>query len=256
MVRKSLLAVAMSVLAIGNAHAADVVAPVYDWSGFYAGVNAGWGWGDIDSTDNSMTTSGALVGITPGAFDPPATFPGSDRSDKADGLLGGVQAGYNYQLNQWVVGIEGDYQLLDFDTDASFLGSPAGPYFQTSAELKSLGTLRLRAGYAFDNVLLYGSGGLAVGRGKASLSIQGGVPGAFTGPQFSESETEWLVGYAIGAGIEYAIDSAWSVKAEYLYAELGSEDFDFDFSGTPGDTARSEGRIVVNTARVGLNYRF
>lgn len=256
MIKKSLLAAAISVLATGNVHAADIVAPLYDWTGLYAGVNAGWGWGDIDTTDNSITTSGALVGITPGSFDPPAMFPGSDRSDEADGFLGGVQVGYNYQLSQWVFGIEGDYQFSDFDADSSFPGSSAGPFFQTSGELMSFGTLRLRAGYAFNDVLIYGTGGLAVGRGKASLSVQGGVPGAFTGPEFSESETEWLVGFAIGAGVEYAIDSAWSIKGEYLYSELGSEDFDFDFSGTPGDKAHSEGRIFVNIARVGLNYRF
>jgi outer membrane immunogenic protein len=236
---------------------APVAAPVsvYNWTGFYIGVNAGYGWGDIDTTDSSMTTTGPLVGIGQGTFNPAQTFAGEDGSASVDGWLGGAQIGYNYQVGTWVFGAEADYQAIDLDTSSSFLGSVAGPYYETSAELQSFGTVRGRIGYAIDNVLLYGTGGLAIGQAKAGLSIQGGVPGDFTGPRFSESSSKTMVGFAVGAGAEWAIArSNWSVKAEYLYTDFGKKTFDFDFGA--GDSATSRGDVSASIVRAGLNYRF
>lgn len=236
---------------------APVAAPVsvYNWTGFYVGLNAGYGWGDIDTSDNSMTTTGRLVGIGQGTFNPSQTFAGADSSASVDGLLGGAQIGYNYQVDTWVFGAEADYQASDLKTSSSFLGSVAGPYYETSAELQSFGTVRGRIGYAIDNVLLYGTGGLAVGQAKAGLSIQGGIPGDFSGTRFSQSESETMVGFAVGAGAEWAIASSnWSVKAEYLYTDFGKKTFDFNFG--EGDTASSRGDVSASIVRAGLNYRF
>jgi len=237
------------------AAAPAAVAAPFSWTGFYVGLNAGYGWGDVDTSENSMTTTGPLVGLSPGTLIPAATFLGADSSASADGILGGAQIGYNYQVGTWVFGAEADYQAADLKTSDSFLGSPQGPYYQTSAELQSFGTLRARVGYAIDNVLIYGTGGLAVGQGKAGLTIQGGVPGGFTGPEYSQTDSKTMVGYAIGAGAEWAIaHSNWSVKAEYLYTDFGSKTFDFDF-GSAG-SASSRGEISASIVRAGLNYRF
>ncbi|MCX5578712.1 outer membrane protein [Kaistia terrae] len=227
----------------------------FSWTGFYIGLNAGYGWGDIDTTENSMTTNGRLVGIGQGNLGQFITFPGADSSSSVDGILGGAQIGYNYQIDNWVLGAEADYQAADLKTSSSFLGSVQGPYYQTSAELQSFGTVRARVGYAIDNVLIYGTGGLAVGQAKAGLSVQGGVPGAFTGPEYAQSNSKTMVGYAIGAGAEWAIaHSNWSVKAEYLYTDFGSKTFDFDFGA--GDKASSRGDVSASIVRAGLNYRF
>jgi outer membrane immunogenic protein len=260
---RSTTVVSALALSLGAAHAADLTyepAPVvdaiaaYNWSGFYIGANAGYGWGDVDTTDNTMTTTGRLVGVGAGSF-PSTTFLGADSSEKLDGFLGGAQMGYNYQVGTWVFGAEADYQAADLKASSSFLGSVAGPYYETSAQLQSFGTVRGRVGYAIDNVLIYGTGGLAIGQAKAGLSIQGGVPGAFRGAAFSESESQTMVGYAVGAGVEWAIArSNWSVKAEYLYTDFGSKTFNFDFGG--GDKASSRAEISENIVRAGLNYRF
>lgn len=254
-------------LSAGSAFAEDSVSlaqrpasasgPSFDWSGVYAGVNVGYGWGDIDTSDNSITTTGPLVGLPRGTFTPAVTYGGDDSSVDAKGWLGGVQIGFNHQIGAWVLGIEADYQAIDFDDSNSFLGSPAGPYYQTRAEVESFGTVRARIGYAFDNLLLFGTGGLAVGEAEARLSIQGGVPGAFAGPRYTDTASETMVGYAIGAGAEWAIaNSAWSLKAEYLHVDFGSKRFDFSFPATGGDTATTRGKVDLDIVRVGLNYRF
>lgn len=232
---------------------APAAAAPFSWTGFYVGLNAGYGWGDIDTTKSSMTTTGRLVGVPQGSF-PSDTYLGADGSASVDGLLGGAQVGYNYQVGTWVFGAEADYQAVDLDTSSSFLGSVAGPYYETSAELQSFGTVRGRIGYAIDNVMIYGTAGLAVGQAKAGLSVQGGTPNP-DAPVYSQSESQTMVGYAIGAGAEWAIArSNWSVKAEYLYTDFGKKTFNFDFG--PEDKATSRGDVSASILRAGLNYRF
>jgi outer membrane immunogenic protein len=248
-------------LAAGPVLAEDLMPPVtepsFDWTGFYVGVNGGYNWGQLDISDNSVTTSGPLVGFDEGDISPAETFTGEDSSTSIDGWLGGAQIGYNHQMGLWVIGIEADFQGLDFEDSDSFLGSIAGPYYETASEINAFGTVRGRAGYAFDNVLLFVTGGLAGAESEAHLAIQGGVPGAFTGPRFSDSQTESMLGYVIGGGLEWAIaDSAWSVKAEYLHVDFGSERYAFSFAGTGGDTATSDGEVTLDIARVGVNFAF
>lgn len=247
-------------LVAGPALAEDLMPPStkpsFDWTGFYVGVNAGYNWGQLDTSDNSVTTTGPLVGLGEGTF-APTIFPGGDRSTSVDGWLGGAQIGYNRQMGAWVLGIEADFQGSDFEDSDSFLGSVAGPYYETASEINAFGTVRGRVGYAFDNVLLFVTGGLAGAESEAHLAIQGGVPGAFTGPRFSDSQSETMLGYAVGGGLEWAIaNSAWSLKAEYLHVDFGSERYAFSFAGTGGDTATSDGDVTLDIARVGVNFAF
>lgn len=172
--------------------AAYAVAPVFTWTGFYLGANAGYGWGE------------------------------ADYSSDIDGFAGGIQAGYNYQLSgPIVIGVEADIQY-------SNIGS--GVF-----ELDYFGTVRARAGFAVDQFLLFGTAGFAYGRGTYELA------------GLSNDQTN--MGWTVGAGAEYAIDMNWSVKAEYLYMDLGSETY-----ATVGGPI--EVGLTSNIVRAGVNYRF
>ncbi len=257
----------MALMATAAANAADILyespplpqAPVdlYDWSGVYVGANAGHMWSRSRTTDNSITTSGPLVGLAAGTFTPPETFAGEDGSDNLRGWAGGIQLGANRQSESLVYGIEADYQWSGADAEDAFIATPEGPYYESRASLDHFGTLRGRIGYAADALLFYGTAGVAVGRSSAELSITGGVPGAFTGPTFSDTQKEWLFGYAIGGGVEAAVArTKWTVKAEYLYSSFGAETYDFSFEGSDGSTATTRADLDAHVLRVGLNYRF
>jgi outer membrane immunogenic protein len=142
------------------------------------------------------------------------------------GFIGGT-AGYNFQApgSMWVFGIEGDGAAANIRTDNAGVGAGVG-------RLDAFGTVRGRVGVAFSNVLFYGTGGLAIGN----------IHNSFAG--FSESQTH--LGYAAGAGIEYAFSPNWSAKVEYMYMDFGRENH-----GAFGDA-----RADVHTIKGGINYRF
>jgi outer membrane immunogenic protein len=257
--RPTLLAAAM-LLASWSAQAADMpvkmpvkappIVPVFSWSGFYFGANAGYSWGPWDSTSLSSIFSTASTTASP----------------KVDGWLAGLQAGYNWQFNSLVLGVEADYQLTGeraTDTWSQTIGGifiddfPATITGTASSEWKLLwfATLRGRAGYAVDDWLFYGTGGLAVGRAKFATTLtttitfpQGGPAPQVASVSADESKTKW--GWTIGAGIEKAFGNNFSAKLEYLYVDLGSYTF---VAGTGLDT---DVRLRDHILRIGLNYRF
>jgi outer membrane immunogenic protein len=203
------------------AHAADLprpykapayVAPVYaNWTGFYVGVNAGYGFGKSN-------------------WDIPAVSP------SPKGFLGGLTLGYNYQTGMWVWGLEGDLDYAGLKGSADCAGG--------TCETKTnnwFGTARGRIGYAgWNNWLPYITGGAAFASIKA------------TSPFGDASKTQ--IGWTAGAGVEYAMWSNWSVKLEYLYADLGKFDCGASCSGIPGSTDNVS--FTTNIVRAGLNYRF
>lgn len=175
----------------------------YDWTGFYAGFNAGYGWGN------------SKYG-----------FDGSNTSPEG-ALLGGT-IGYNYQWGQTVFGVESD---IDWNNAKGSIGCGLG-----TCETKSdwLGTTRLRLGYAVDRFMPYITGGAAYGNVKAN------VPGVGF-----DSDTK--LGWTVGGGAEYAFTPNWSVKAEYLYVDLGKLN-----CASCGSTVKFNENIV----RAGVNYKF
>jgi len=186
------------------------MAPAYNWSGFYLGINGGGGWGH-----SNWDTS-------------------SDRIGLSGGLVGGT-AGYNWQLGNAVLGLEGDIDWANLKgTNASTL-CPAG----CSTSDTWLSTVRGRAGYAFGGVLPYVTGGLAVGDIRAATP---GFPGA--------SNTS--AGWTAGAGIEVGLTGNWSAKAEYLYVDLGRFNCGVSCNGLPTDNVSMHDNVV----RAGVNYRF
>jgi outer membrane immunogenic protein len=199
--------------------AAAIIAPVFGWTGFYIGLNAGYGWGSY--------TQYSAVGIGPGV--------------SPKGFVGGAQIGYNYQINNFVLGIEADFQ--SGPRGSSPVGT-AGPTYVCATgpcvvNVNWFGTVRGRAGVAFDRALIYATAGLAYG----------GFNGGIQNSTYVGSSTK--VGYAVGAGLEYAFTNNFTAKAEYLYTNLGSAEFGVDGGG---NRYRASGSF--HTVRVGLNYLF
>jgi outer membrane immunogenic protein len=202
--KKTIMAMAIATTASGSAAAADLPrgpapyypppASIYNWTGPYAGLNLGYQWAKVT---NNVT--------------------------EPSGIAGGGQLGYNWQLGQFVFGLETDIQASAADdTFAPYKFS--NPWF---------GTLRARIGYAINNVMLYGTGGLAYGELKGEF--------------FGLEEDKTLVGWTAGAGIEYGFTQNWSAKLEYLYMDLASR----TYSITGVDNG-----LHSSFLRLGVNYHF
>jgi outer membrane immunogenic protein len=184
------------------------VAPIYNWTGFYLGANGGGGWGH--SFWNANTT-----GINP-----------------SGGQAGGT-LGYNRQLGSIVFGVEGDVDWSGLNGTNTTPGCPGGCTTGDSW----LSTVRGRVGYAFDRVMPYATGGLAVGDIRASAP---GVAGGST----------TNAGWVLGGGLEVALPGSWSAKAEYLRVDLGG--FNCTGCGVPTNNVS----LQENVFRAGVNYHF
>ena len=178
-----------------NYYAPAPVAPlVHNWTGIYAGLNAGYQFGETVNTPTEPS-----------------------------GIEGGVQLGYNWQSGQFVYGVETDLQISGAeDTFAPWKFE--NPWF---------GTLRGRAGYAFNKFLVYATGGLAYGGVRATVA------------GLDESQTH--IGWALGLGAEVSLNKAWSAKAEYLYMDLSNRAYTV--------TGANNG-LESNLLRFGVNYHF
>jgi outer membrane immunogenic protein len=191
-------------------------------------------------------------------------FPaGFGSSSSRDGFIGGLQAGYNQQFGMFVGGVEADINVLgnrrittSLDSAASApFGLPAGfVVVDTSSRLDWLGTLRLRGGVAIDRLLVYGTGGLAYGAPKNRIDVS---IGPFL-PSHTGSNDDVRAGWTLGTGAEYAVTNNLTMKAEYLYYDLGRTTVtatatnDYPLADTTA-TGRFDNRGHI--ARVGLNYK-
>jgi len=213
-IRATLLASA--ILFSGPAMAADlapqpvepVAAPVYlpfSWTGFYIGAHAGGGFGNASSNLAAPLDS----------FD-------------VNGFVGGVHAGYNYQMNQFVLGLEGDIDAT------SISGKASDPVLgENKLSVPWQGSVRARFGYAWDRFLLYGTGGAAF----ADAKVAGG-------------DSKTLAGWTLGAGAEYAFTDSWSGRLEYRYTDFQSATFATPLAGTFKD------RFNESQVLLGISYKF
>jgi outer membrane immunogenic protein len=219
--------VLLSALVTGSAFAADLptrkapppmmaAEPVYNWTGFYVGLNAGAIWG---SQSTSVTGSPALLALGPAFV--PSTF----ASSSSAAFVGGAQAGYNYQIGSGVFGVETDIDGTSLSKSGSFTSPKVGPGGPTltmnaSGKLDYLGTIRARAGFTpWDRFLIYATGGFAYGGAHTSASVVANGTGAV----WSGSDNPVRTGWTIGGGVEYAITQNISVRGEYLYYDLGKQ---------------------------------
>ena len=208
---------------VGSAMAADApVATSYDWSGPYVGIIADYGWANSQHCD----------GICDGAAFGPAV--------SSKGFGAGLELGYNFQMDNLVFGVEGDYSLANINGS-----SPSTPTYGCSTgcetDINGYGSFRARLGFAADNVMPYITGGVGVINVNASL---GGIGASTT-----------MVEPVIGGGLEFGISENVSIKAEYLHFFNTSQVFDFSPLDcvTPGCSVRD---VSLDTVRVGLNLSF
>ena len=206
-------------------------APVTSWSGFYAGVNLGYG--SDAASDQLACTSAACTAMAGGSFG----------GVSPSGVLGGAQFGYNWQgfgYRPLVLGVETDVQASTVYGQGSDL---AGNFYHS--KLEALGTVRGRVGYAMDRTLLYFTGGLAWG-----TVLNEGVMAS--GADFVTNPT--AVGYVLGGGVEYKFWRDLSVKVEYQYVNLGKNDPSDAVLGSYSGNGGSVRDDAFNTVRVGLNW--
>jgi outer membrane immunogenic protein len=211
-----------------------MVAAAYDWTGFYAGGHVGYGW----ATDTETTQVGNVA------------FPaGSTWTVHSDGVLGGAQAGFNYQIKNLVLGVEGDFSWTDASGSVT-LASPliAGVTSTATARYSSYATIAGRAGYAWDSWLVYVKGGGAFARveygGRTFIPAQ---PLLVPNPISST-----LSGWTVGVGLEYGFLKNWSAKAEYDYLDFGTTQRVFITAGAPGPATNID--THVHMVKFGLNY--
>jgi outer membrane immunogenic protein len=245
----SLLSVACVLILSQTALAADG-AQSFDWTGPYAGVHLGYGWGDPAVHVDPLPHNFVSPDQAPSTIHPGPT-----------GIVGGVQAGYNYQMGRFVAGIEADFtgsamsgsksvSPIPFTDGSTFPGAVSA-----HEETNWFGTLRPRLGYTVTpTLLIYGTGGLAYGNVSYSANTNFVPPGTATDPA-SFSKTQ--VGWTAGGGVEYAFSKHWTVKAEYLYMNLGSE----SVIGNPSlpNPPFQEGyswKTTTNIINFGVNYKF
>lgn len=200
------------------AQAADVsIAPAYDWTGAYVGVNAGVAWNNTEISNN-LVSKAAQADVTI-----------HDVNGDQAAFTGGAMLGYNYQINQLVLGAEADFNYLGFSQDdtRNFIIDSEGRINDTTDKISFdanwYGTVRARLGFAVDNVLLYGTGGLAYGHMSLDQSFVASRPDQVLRVDGSADSVN--VGWTVGAGAEYGLDR-WSLGVEYLYADLGSADWE------------------------------
>lgn len=212
------------------------VSPYYDWSGFYIGANAGYGWARDDHAD--LTTGGGF--FTNG---PTGPFGGTQRIEPRGAVYGG-QAGYNWQAANWVFGLEiaGDGTSIR-RTDSSIF-FPDDEFLR--ARIDGIVTVTGRIGYSFNNFLPYIKGGYAA----ADLSTRNyNITGTV-----ALDHSEWRSGYTIGGGIEYGFTPNWTFGVEYAYMDFGTRDWNGVNSGGGAEHFNEDLRVSTITAR--LNYKF
>jgi outer membrane immunogenic protein len=217
---------------------AAVVAAVYNWTGFYVGIQGGYGWGRSRHCD---------AGSTPQCGEPVLIFP--DFSIR--GWTAGGTVGYNHQIGNLVLGVELDGSWANIrgesgDTVDFGCGPIGNPADKCVTQIRAFGTARARFGYAFGRFLPYVTGGVAVTRLHGAISTASN-PAA----QNTTTRTRGVV----GGGAEFALANNWSAKGEFIHVfRLGDHAYDLvGECGTPGCFTRNSGYGVV---RAGLNYRF
>ena len=272
-------AVALTVAGAFAAQAADLptrkeapvpvfVPPPFTWTGFYVGVNAGAVWSN-GGTSTTMIRGRLPIGTISGVAETLAdVFPGSNFGGSQTGFIGGGQAGYNWQTGAFVFGVETDFDGTTLSRSRSVIGpSFVEPVFglsdvltaDGSVKLDWLGSTRGRVGYAWDRLLIYGTGGVAYGGASSHLDVFDAVHGF----DFSSSGgSSSRVGWTIGGGVEYAFTNNWIIGAEYLYYDLGSRHLNIVPNTAASDAlgvpvfSQTKISFTGSVARARISYKF
>lgn len=240
-----------------------IVTP-YNWSGAYVGVTASALMGQTSQKVSGINQIG-LNGVN---VNQSVILP--SKLNKSSALYGGgLTLGYNYQSGNYVYGVEADVMALNSGKNArntAAYTSAGNPYTSTSSgkiNQNFVSTLRYRGGYAFDNVLVYGTAGLAMANVKAKSIFQ--IRDVTAGPPddiWTGSKSTMKYGYALGGGVEYAYTKNITLKAEYLYYNVGKVKYTTagdNYTSTVdqiGTAQKIKANLNGNVIRIGLNYKF
>ena len=218
----------------GPAVAPVAVAPIYNWTGFYIGGHIGWAHSELDAT------------LSQDFF--PFTAGTNLSGGGNDSFLGGGQVGFNYQVGQFVFGVEGQFSWTDAGRDATIFIGPNS--VTASTDVNWVATIAARFGVAFGNALFYGKGGIAFLDWGADVTFAG--PAVQNGTvSFGNTETGWMV----GVGLEYGFAPNWSAAIEYDHLFMQDRTYTFV---TPGGILAGNDRIRqdVDLVTVRVNYRW
>lgn len=233
-------AVTASALFCAPAVAADIPAKgpfykappaVFNWTGFYGGVNAGYAWDPNYALERPA-----------GTFDIPLFL-------EPRGGFGGLQLGYNWQLSRiWLIGIEADFQFADISDTYNFIYPGGGASFATLS-IRHFATLRGRFAYVMDRNLFYFTAGAAIANFHADVFADFDANDGFI------NGNKWIAGYVVGAGFERAFGNNWSFKFEYLFLDFANLDIR-GFETGIGQPIAITGDPYIHLVRFGLNLRF
>ncbi len=211
--------------------------PVYNWSGFYLGINGGYGFANGERT---VTLSGNEF------IDGTVTESGGH----LNGFLGGGQIGANWQWDAVVLGIEGDFQGTA-QSNTESVGCGFDCVLTEDIKIPWFATARARAGLAIDRVLVYGTGGVAVMDVSDTLTAAGG---GVTTTLLDLSTTK--VGWTAGAGVEVALAQNWTARVEYLFMDVNPSITATAPSAIGGGTVTEDGTIKDSVVRAAVNFKF
>jgi outer membrane immunogenic protein len=254
--KRLLFAGALAFVAAGQALAADLpppaappprapaayvptIVPVYNWTGFYIGGNAGYAFA------SNLSSTGCITNNTGnGLASPPIPVLngcGTIAGSSASGFAGGGQIGANVQWNALVLGLEGDWDYSGQQV------TQTGPSFTGTVKLPWFATARARVGVAADRVLFYATGG------AAWIDVN---------PTINSTGTQWFnvtntqIGWTAGAGVEWAFAQNWTARAEYLFMDF-SPSWTGTIPATFGNGTLSENATIKNNViRGGINFKF
>lgn len=238
-----------------------VAEPAFSWTGFYIGGTAGYSFDNEHAFlthGNDAHTEAAIV----------AGKHARSITNSSDGFTGGGEVGYTYQIANTgflgsggvVVGLEGDIQYIGPGSSTIYKAAGRSPIETYASQTSYLATLRARLGYAFDNLLVYGTGGWALGQVEDDRTILS--PSGLVGLSSRSTDAS---GYAVGGGMAYAVPlgvpvggvrmSAAVLKAEYLYYDLGTQDMHVA-APSPDHSFTSAISVSGNLVRVGIAFKF
>ncbi|MGD0639598.1 MAG: outer membrane beta-barrel protein [Roseiarcus sp.] len=206
--------------------------PIFTWTGFYFGAQAGGGWGS--SNENFLGSPNS------------ASFDGSQNYNLGGGIAGGL-VGYDYQVGSFVLGLQGDYNWGDISGRSGVINVTPNKGDTYFTKLSSYGDAKARVGYAAGPILLFLDGGLAFGtlEHRYDAALNGGAANTYA---HNSSQAGWT----LGGGVEYKFAQNWSAGIEYDFVDLGKSSI--QYSATPSD--RSNWNDSFSIVKASVAYRF
>ncbi|OUX62487.1 MULTISPECIES: carbohydrate porin [Nitrobacteraceae] len=222
------------------------VSSIFDWTGFYVGTHFGYAAG---ASNWSATQADGSAPRLMGRLD---FYPQYDAFKGTGSFSSGLQAGYNYQAaSRLLLGVEADISFPNSVSATQTFSTTLGDQASYGETVLHAGSVRGRVGYAFDNWLVYGTGGFGWSFDQFTRTqLMGSPMGGSAVPGTLEKHSLWRLGWVAGAGVELPVAPSWTAKLEYLLSEFGGQSISF-----PAGAQKFEGDYASHSIRLGLNYQ-